>query len=167
MSESFEQYIARILSYSEGKDPVKMLGMTPQKIALRLKRVSPKKLKQSPAPGKWSVLEIIAHLADTELALGYRLRKIAEEDGIILQGFDQDVWARNGAYKKADFKQALAAYLSVRAMNLHFIKAQPKQVWQRHGLHTQFGKLAFGTVVRQLAGHDLNHLAQIERTLAR
>ena len=166
MAENFEQYIARILSYSEGKDPLKLMQQTPQKIARRVKRASAKKLTKAPAPGKWSVREILAHLADTELTLGYRLRKIAEEDGIILQGFDQDVWARNGAYKKADIKQALASYLAVRAMTLHFLKAQPKEVWQRHGKHTQFGRLGFETVVRQLAGHDLNHLAQIERILS-
>lgn len=167
MAETFEQYVARILSYSDGKDPVTLLQRTPQKIAQRVKRVSAKKLKKSPAPGKWSVQEVIAHLADTELALGYRLRKIAEEDGIVLQGFDQDVWAKNGAYKKADIKQSLASYLTVRAMTLHFLKAQPKETWKRHGQHTQFGRLEFGKIVRMLAGHDLNHLQQIERILGR
>ena len=165
MAETIEQYIGRILSYSEGKDPVKLLQQTPQKIAQRTKRVSARKLKKPPAPGKWSVLEILAHLADVELALGYRLRKIAEEDGVVLQGFDQDIWAKNGAYKKADVKQALASYLSVRAMTVHFLKAQPKEVWQRHGQHSQFGQLGFGKIVRMLAGHDINHLRQIERIL--
>src|SRR6266481_460168 len=104
MSETFEQYIARVLTYSEGKDPVQMLQQTPRKIAQHVNRATARRIKKSPAPGKWSVQEIVAHLADTEIALGYRLRKIAEEDGVTLQSFDQDTWAKNGSYKKADIK---------------------------------------------------------------
>src|SRR5579872_6519751 len=132
MSETPEQYVARVLTYSEGKDPVAMLQQTPKKIVQRLKRVSSARLKKSPAPGKWSVQQIVAHLADTELALGFRLRKIAEQDGVMLQGFDQDIWAQNGNYKKMDTKKALESYLAIRLMTLHFLKAQPQEVWQRH-----------------------------------
>ena len=165
MSETFEQYIARVLTYSEGKDPVQMLQQTPRKIAQQVQRATVRQIKKSPAPGKWSVQEIIAHLADTELALGFRLRKIAEEDGVMLQGFDQDAWAKNGNYKKVDVKKSLASYLGLRAMTVHFLKAQPKAVWQRHGKHTAFGKLEFTKIVRMLAGHDVNHLKQIESIL--
>ena len=165
MAETFEQYMVRILNYSEGKDPIRLLQQTPRKIAQRVKRAPAKKLKKSPAPGKWSVQEILAHLADTEIALGYRLRKIAEEDGVTLQGFDQEVWARNGGYRRVDTKQALSAYLALRTMTVHFLKSQPKEVWQRHGQHTHFGRLEFRKVVRMLAGHDVNHLQQIERIL--
>ena len=165
MSETFEQYITRVLTYSEGKDPVQMLQRTPRKITQQVKRATARQIKKSPAPGKWSVQEIIAHLADTEIALGYRLRKIAEEDGVTLQSFDQDIWAKNGSYKKADTKKSLASYTALRAMTVHFLQAQPKQVWQRHGKHTAFGKLEFTKIVRMLAGHDVNHLKQIESIL--
>ena len=165
MAETFEQYVTRVLSYSEGKDPVRMLKTTPQKIASLVKRAKQAKLAKAPAPGKWSVREIVAHLADTELALGYRLRKVAEEDGITLQGFDQDAWAKAGDYKHADAKEALAAYLAVRATTVRFLRAQPKEVWRRAGQHTQFGRLEFTKIVRMLAGHDVNHLAQVKRIL--
>src|SRR5271155_5068849 len=165
MAETFEQYITRVLTYSEGKDPVKLLEQTPQKITKLVKKSTTRQLKKSPAPGKWSVQEIIAHLADTELALGYRLRKIAEEDGVTLQGFDQNVWAENGAYKNADIKKSLASYPGIRAMTVHFLRSQPKETWQRHGQHSQLGKLEFTKIVRMLAGHDVNHLLQIEKTL--
>jgi len=165
MSETFEQYIARVLTYSEGKDPVQMLQQTPKKIAQRVNLATSRQIKKTPGKGKWSVQEIVAHLADTEIALGYRLRKIAEEDGVMLQSFDQDIWAKNGAYKKADIKKSLASYLALRAMTVHFLKVQPKQVWQRHGKHTAFGKLEFTKIVRMLAGHDVNHLKQIESNL--
>ena len=165
MSESYEQYVERVLKLSEGKDPLRMMQQTPQKIAKKVKRASAAKLKKAPAPGKWSVQEIIAHLADTELAAGYRLRKIAEQDGAQLQGFDQDAWAANGNYKQADVKTALTSYLAQRAMTLHFLKSQSKEVWERHGQHSQFGPMPFRKYVRLLAGHDVNHLEQIERNL--
>ena len=165
MAETFEQYIARIMSYIGDKDPIQMLQSNPKKIAKLVAKATAKRLAKSPAPCKWSVQEIIAHLADTEMALGYRLRKIAEEDGVILQGFDQDVWAKNGDYKHAGAKQSLAAYLALRAATVHFLKAQPKSVWERSGKHTQFGELKFGKIVKMLAGHDVNHLQQIEGIL--
>jgi len=167
MAETFEQYITRVMTYSESKDPVKMLEQTPQKISRSVKKATVRQIEKSPAAGKWSIKEIIAHLSDTELALGYRLRKIAEEDGVLLQSFDQDVWAKNGAYKNADIKKSLASYLAARAMTVHFLKEQPKQIWKRHGQHSQFGKLEFGKIVRMLAGHDVNHLLQIESILHR
>ena len=93
MQETPEQYIKRILGYVEGKDPLRVQRGTPKKLQTLIKPLSKKQLTQRPEPGKWSVGEILAHLADAELVGGWRMRLILGNNGVSLQPFDQDVWA--------------------------------------------------------------------------
>jgi hypothetical protein len=167
MQETPQQYITRILSYQEGKDPLKIQRATAKKIERLIKGVSKKKLMTRPEPGKWSVAEILAHLADTELVAGFRLRLILGENGVTIQAFDQDIWAEKLEYRKRDPKKSLAAFRSFREHNLTTIKSIPKPMWENYGMHAERGKESVTRIVHMFAGHDLNHLGQIERILKR
>ncbi len=102
MQETPQQYTQRILGYLEGKEPMEVLAATPRQIARLVKGVSRKKLAQRPATDKWSVTEILAHLADSELVYGFRIRLILEAGGPPLQGTNQDAWAKFSDYAKHD-----------------------------------------------------------------
>ena len=98
-----------------------------------MKSVPRRKLMRRPAPGKWSIGEIVAHLADDELVGAYRIRKILEEPGTAIQSFDQDKWAASGKYSRCDPKRSLELFLTLRQANLTLLKSLDKRLWSRHG----------------------------------
>ena len=162
MQETARQYTDRILSNVEDKDPMKVLKTTPKKIKQLIKGVKKKALYKKPAPGKWSVAEIIAHLAETELVIGWRYRSIAEKNEVVIQSFEQDDWAKNSRYEKLDADEMLEMYAAVRYANLQFLKGLPVDKWDNFGMHQERGKETITHVRNMEAGHDLNHLKQIE-----
>ena len=98
MQETPQQYTQRILGHSSGKDPIKLQQAAPRKFAALTKGLSKKRLTRRPEPGKWSIAEILAHMADAELVIGYRLRLILASNGTPIQAFDQDAWAETFNY---------------------------------------------------------------------
>ncbi len=163
MQETSEQYIKRILGFVEGKDPLRVQRETPKKLQTLVKPLSKKQLTQRPEPGKWSVGEILAHLADAELVGGWRMRLILGSNGVSVQPFDQDVWADTFAYARRDPAASLETFRVLRENNLAMLKALPKNLWENYGMHQERGKETISHIVRMFAGHDLNHLGQIEK----
>lgn len=163
MQETPEQYIKRILGYVEGKDPLRVQRETPKKLQTLVKPLSKKQLTQRPEPGKWSVGEILAHLADAELVGGWRMRLILGSNGVSLQPFDQNVWADTFAYAGRDPAASLETFRVLRESNLAMLKALPNNLWENYGMHQERGKETISHIVRMFAGHDLNHLGQIEK----
>lgn len=163
MQETPQQYIQRILGYSNGKDPMQVQQETPKKLQKLIKPLSKKQLTQRPEPGKWSIAEILAHLADTELVGGWRMRLILGNNGVSLQPFDQDVWAKTFDYASRAPKISLETFRVLRESNLRLLKALPENLWENYGMHQERGKETITHIVRMFAGHDLNHLAQVER----
>ena len=163
MQETAQQYIQRILGNLNGKDPLQVQQSTPKKLGSLIKPLSKKQLTRRPEPDKWSIAEILAHLADAELVGGWRMRLILGSNGVSLQPFDQDVWAETFAYAQRDAKQSLETYRFLRDNNLRMLKALPKHLWENYGMHQERGKETIAHIVRMFAGHDLNHLAQVEQ----
>ncbi|MFA5833223.1 MAG: DinB family protein [Bacteroidota bacterium] len=163
--ETPQQYIARILGNLEGKDAVKILKSTPKTIKKIITGVSKKTLYKRPEPNKWSVAEIVAHLAETELVLGWRYRSAVEKNGVTLQPFEQDDWAENSQYQKTDIREMLEMYSVIRNANLNFLTGLPKEKLEHYGMHQERGKETIKHLMNLEAGHDLNHLKQIKRIL--
>src|SRR5215475_1795840 len=163
MQESAQQYIQRILGYVEGQDAVKVQRTTAAKLKKSIHGLTPKQLKWRPEPGKWSIAEIIAHLADAEIVGSWRMRSIIGEDGITIQPFDQDAWASVFAYQKRDAKRSLETFRVLRESNLAMLKEISPEIWNNHGMHLERGKETVAHVVRMFAGHDANHLRQVEK----
>jgi hypothetical protein len=116
------------------------------------------------APGKWSPRLVVAHLADCELAHGFRLRQtLAAPAGerALLQPFDQDAWARH--YAGYDLQSALELFRAARVWNLKLIGTLSQADLDRPAHHPERGDLTFQTILETMAGHDLNHLAQLQR----
>lgn len=163
MPETPQQYIARTLGYVEGKSPLRVQQSTPQKLASLIKGLDKKRLTKPPAPGKWSIAEILAHLADTELVAGWRMRLILGQNGTPIQAFDQDVWASAFNYRRHDPKASLQTFKVLREDNLALLKSVSKDLWENYGMHQERGRETIAHIVRMFAGHDLNHLRQVEQ----
>jgi len=166
MSETPQQYSQRIMKMIEGKDPLKTQSATPKKLASLVKGTAPSKLRKRPAPDKWSVAEILAHLADTEIVVGWRIRSILGAPGTPIQAFDQDAWAAAGNYAKRDPRKSIEQFRVVRDANLALYKSLSPEQWKHFGMHAERGEESLQRILHMMAGHDINHISQIERILA-
>jgi uncharacterized damage-inducible protein DinB len=167
MNETPQEYIKRILGNAEGQDGLKIQRATPKKIARLIRGRSASKLRKRPAPGKWSVAEILAHLADCEVVTSWRMRQILGAPGTPMQAFDQDAWAAALHYSKRDARKSLAYFTASREANLALLKSLAPEQWKQYGVHAARGQESIEHIVRLNAGHDVNHTKQIERLLAR
>jgi len=167
MAETFAEYAQRIRNYLGGQDPIQSMQQAALDLTGLLKNLSEAVSKKTPAPGKWSISEIVAHLADTEWVAGYRFRAIAgDEDGVAIIGYDQDRWAVSGNYRAAAIENSLKSFLALREMNLRFLNGLPESAWQKYGIHSERGRETLRDLVQLTAGHDLNHIGQIKKILS-
>jgi len=167
MKETAPQYIARVTGYVQGKKPLAVQAATADRLAKLIKGVPAAKLKKRPAPDKWSVTEILAHLADCEIVAGWRMRLILGSPGTPILGFDQDAWADAGHYAKRDPRKSLEQFRAFREANLSLLKSLKAEQWQHHGMHSERGVETIEHISRMFAGHDLNHTKQIEEILGK
>jgi DinB superfamily len=163
MPETAQQYIQRILGHVEGQDAIKVQRATATKLRKLIQGLTPKQLKWQPEPGKWSIAEIVVHLADVEIVASWRMRSVLGANGTAIQPFDQDVWASVFQYGNCDAKQSLEVFRVLRENNLAMLKALPRERWDNYGMHAERGKETIAHLARMFAGHDTNHLLQVER----
>lgn len=163
MQETAPQYIQRILGYVEGQDAIKVQRTTAAKLEKLIRGLTAQQLRKQPEPGKWSIAEIFAHLADAEIVASWRMRSVIGANGITIQPFDQDVWTSTFQYAKRDPKQSLALFRVLRENNLAMLKSLPREAWDNYGMHLERGKETVSHMARMFAGHDTNHVLQVER----
>jgi hypothetical protein len=142
------------------RDPLKVVATTARHLEQLSVALGPVRMHESPAPGKWSPLEILCHLADCELVFAYRIRQALAQDHHVVQPFDQDLWARN--YAAYDAEAAMMTFSCVRKWNLMLLRGLPADAMTRQLTHPERGEMTFRVLIETMAGHDLNHLAQLE-----
>ena len=142
-----------------GRDPAVVIAETPARLATVLAGMSAEEIDAVPAPGKWSVREVVAHLADCEIAFGFRLRQ-AYSGETHLQPFDQDAWAR--AYGVYSAAQALETFAVLRAWNVAFVGGLTEADKLLPAMHPERGEMVLWTIVETMAGHDTHHLMKLE-----
>ena len=160
--EAAATYKARILGLQAGADFLALQAAAPQTLASLIEGLSPEELSRRPAPGKWSIQEIVAHLADDELVGGYRIRLILSASGTEIQAFDQDVWSRTGRYDQADIHASLELFRVLRQANLNLLRSLRAEEWEMFGVHAERGAESIRDIAMYYAGHDLNHFKQID-----
>lgn len=163
MQETAEQYIQRILGYVQGQDAIKVQRVTAPRLKKAIQGLTPSQLKWRPQPAKWSIAEIIAHLADAEIVASWRMRSVIGENGITIQPFDQDAWASVFEYQGRNAKRSLETFRALRENNLAMLKEIPKGTWDNYGMHLERGKESIAHLARMFAGHDTNHVLQVEQ----
>jgi len=167
MNETPAQYTQRIVGYMDGKKPLAVQAATPKKLERLIKGTPTSKLRKRPAPDKWSVSEILAHLADAEIVGGFRMRLILGAPGTPIVAFDQDSWVTSGHYAKRDPRKSLEQFRVLRETNLALLKSLTPEQWKHYGMHSERGQESIEHIVRMFAGHDINHLQQIEGILGK
>ncbi len=115
-----------------------------------------------PAPGKWSIRQIMAHLADGELVGAHRLRLVIAEDNPTLTAFDQDAWTRNLDYARRKPTQSLDTFRRLRAENYELLKDLPESAFERVGMHTENGPMTLRRLLEGYAGHAESHARQLQ-----
>jgi hypothetical protein len=143
-------------------DPVAAMAEAPGLLRRLARGLTEKQLAKRPAPGKWSIREIVAHLADSEVVLGSRYRFIAAMDRPPLPGYDQDAFVANLGVDRATTADLLDDFAMARAVNLGLLERVGEEAWDRVGLHAERGEESLGRLVTMYAGHDRIHLAQVE-----
>src|SRR5258708_10948248 len=100
-----------------------------------MKGKAKKQLTRRPAPDKWSVAEVMAHLADVEIAVGWRLRLVLTANAVSIQAYDQDAWAATFGYARRDPRQSLELFRTNRDANIRLVKPVPRELWNNYGVH--------------------------------
>jgi len=114
------------------------------------------------APGKWSVRQIVAHLADAELVGAHRFRQVIAEDNPTLIAYDQDAWTSNLDYARRKPKQSLETFRRIRAENYELLKALPESAFARAGNHSERGRLTLIELLEGYAEHGESHARQLQ-----
>jgi uncharacterized damage-inducible protein DinB len=156
-------YVTAILDLLGSREPIEVLREMPAALTRATAGLSLEQLRQGEAPGKWSINQILQHLADSELVGGWRMRLILAQDRPPLTGYDQDLWAERLRYDLADPAQSLATFDALRGANLALLQRATADDLARVGVHAERGEESVGHLVRLYAGHDLLHLRQIAR----
>jgi len=159
-------YVRALLDLLGEREPLEVLPELVPWIEARVRGLADPELRRAEAPGKWSVIEVLQHLADTEMVYAVRGRLVLSEDRPPLQAYDQDRWAALFNYREASSELALAQLRAVRGANLALWRTVGPEERGRVGLHTERGEESLDRMLRMMAGHDLVHRRQIERILA-
>ena len=160
------KYINALLNLLEGQDPLNVLQTMPAFVAEVVHGLSDAQLRRPEAPGKWSLVQVVQHLADSELVWAYRLRMILAQDRPEITGYDQDLWADRLNYQAADVNEALAQLKLLRQSNLRLLSSLDDAELARVGIHRERGEESLAHQLQLYAGHDLAHRRQLSRIRA-
>jgi hypothetical protein len=158
-------YVRALLEVIGSQDPLEVLAELMPWLTVRLRGVAEPVLRRPESLGKWSVIDVIQHLGDSDLVAGFRTRMILSEERPQLKGYDQDRWAREFRYREVPLALASDQLRALRAANLHLWKQLTPEQLERTGVHAERGPESVGLILRMMGAHDLVHRRQIERIL--
>ena len=144
----------------EGREAIDIIGETAAHLRLLFSAYTTEEIDRTPGHGKWSLRELMAHLADCELVWSWRLRQTLPTDTPALEAFDQDRWGdRYAAY---DFASAQTTYEALRAWNVRLLATLKPEDLTRTATHPERGDLTLQTILETIAGHDRHHIKLLE-----
>jgi hypothetical protein len=164
--EEAQAYTAAILNLLGSREPIGVLRDTPAAVRRAIAGMPDDLLSTPEAAGKWSVRQVVRHLADSDLVWGYRLRMVLAHERPSITGYDQDLWAERLRYHEAHVAETLEELAVLRRANLRLVAGASEADLDRVGVHTERGEESVRHMVRMYAGHDLLHLAQLARIRA-
>jgi hypothetical protein len=152
------------MTEAELKNHLDAAEKSPKEIAAAVSGLSDKVLRFKPAPDKWCILEILAHLADMEILYAYRLRQMLADKKPVIAPIDQDDWARNLGYLESSPPELVALYGLNRHHNLRLLRRLKPADLEKSAFHPEYKQdMTVAVMVERIGGHGVNHLAQIER----
>jgi uncharacterized damage-inducible protein DinB len=162
-AEHAAAYVRAILELLGDRPPMDVLAQTPAKLARAIDGLSLRQLRLPEQQGKWSIGQVLQHLADSEVVWAWRMRLILAQDRPQVSGYDQDLWAERLRYDEVEPADAIEQFSVLRRANLRLLQRTPEAALQRVGVHVERGEESLAHLVRLYAGHDLLHLRQVER----
>lgn len=160
-----DAYTRALLDVLGSHDPLEVLGELTPWLGTRVAAHPEAALRHPEAPGKWSVVEVIQHLADSDLVFGFRLRMILTEERPPIQAYDQEAWAGTLRYRDMPLGTTLGQLRGLRESNIHVLRLLSPVQLERVGLHSERGAESLGFLLRLMGAHDLVHRRQIDRIL--
>jgi len=160
-----DPYRRRLQELLGNRDPMTVLSETADILTGIVDSHTPDQLRTRPSGGNWTPNEVIGHLTDSEWVYGYRMRLILSEDEAAIHGTAQDRWVAAQRFNEREPTDLVAAFRSLRALNLAAWKQVTPEEMHRFGTHSERGEESLAQMLSMLAGHDLSHLDQIRRYL--
>jgi len=157
------RYTEAVLELLGDRNPLEVMAGHAAWLRKAIKGLTPEQIRMRESPRKWSILEVLGHLSDTELVYRYRLRLIVAEPGCPIVGYDQDAWARRLHYQDQDPAELLKEIDVMRASTVRWLRTLSETELDRAGHHDERGEETVRHIMKMVAGHDLLHRAQIER----
>jgi hypothetical protein len=161
--QELKVYVESLRAALGGRDSMAVLEATPGALERAASGLSEQQQGTLEGPGKWSVRQVVRHLADSELVGGFRFRMVLAHDAPELPAYDQDRWATRLRYENADLPAALEEFAALRRGNLRLLRAATPEDLRRVMRHSERGDEPLAQMVWMYAGHDLVHLRQIAR----
>ena len=162
-SDAAARYVQSLLDLLGDRDPIEVQSRLATSLERATAGLSPVQLRQPEKPGKWSVIEVVQHLADSEIVTGYRIRLILAGDTPAIPAYDQDAWAQRLRYVATSLPDAVEQTRLLRLRLLELLRGLRPDEWERAGMHSERGRESVRQITKLQAGHDLLHLRQIER----
>jgi hypothetical protein len=128
---------------------------------LALNGLPPEVLDRAPAPGKWSMRQIAAHVADAEVLGATRMRFLVAEPHKVLNTWDQDKWADSLRYCDQPVEHSLTLFRTVRSATAAMLRRLSAECWERQAVHEQTGQVCLRELVRHYTDHAEHHIRQI------
>lgn len=149
---------------AELKKHIEEAEKSPKQIGAAISGLSDRVLRYRPAPGKWCILEILAHLADMEILYAYRMRQMLADKNPLIAPIDQDAWARNLGYLESSPAELVALYGLNRHATLQLLRRIKASALEKSAQHPELQRaVTLAEYVGMMSRHGPNHLAQIER----
>lgn len=160
------RYTAALLGVLGEREPLGVWAQLPNAIDELTRHVTPEQAVVPERPGKWSIVQVVSHLVDTEAVYAYRMRLIVAEASPAIFGYDQDLWAQRLHYEKESLDTLRNELRVARGRNLRFVRSLSETERARVGLHNERGPESVWHTVKLIAAHDLVHRNQITRIKA-
>lgn len=158
-----DAYVQALVDTLGDREPVGVYGATAGEVDRLCAELSPAEWNVPLADGEWTAAQIIGHLVDVDIVYGFRLRLVLTETDPAYPGYDEKLWSQ---LPKPAPASLLVAFAGIRAYNTALLRQTTPEQWQRTGRHGEQGGEPLSLMVAKLAGHDLAHLNQLERTVA-
>jgi uncharacterized damage-inducible protein DinB len=159
-------YTKALLDLVKDHDPLQLQSDGPARMAEAFKGLGDAQLRMPERAGKWSIAEVVRHVADAELVASFRYRMIIAHAQPQIAGYDQDLWSRNLHYAESDIEESLEQFRVLRKVNVRLLRSLSDEERQRAGVHSERGLESVNQLMALLAAHDIVHTKQIERIRA-
>jgi hypothetical protein len=140
------------------RDLIEQYARGGERLRMAIRGLTQEDLLAAPIPGKWSTLQVVIHLQDSDLIAADRMKRVIAEDNPTLIGFDENMFVANLAYDKQSAEDAVTILDLNRKQFALVLRTLPNSAWTRVGTHNERGVLTLGHLLQTYTNHLEHHL---------